>query len=228
MYGHNKQMILSCPSYIIPGTWWENIQHIEENLPAISNVELLFFMYDDETKRLLAPEEEKILSYEGRLTLTVHLPDPLYSEHEELIEKTSPLANYWIIHPPEEGEEPAFTAMINSWRSRYGNRFLLENLIGRNHFWFVHQTEWPLCLDTGHALRRGHSPLQYFLRWKKRIKEIHLHDIHQNKDHSPLSADSIWLKDFIPALSEYTGILTIELFKETELRSSLQVLKQLK
>ncbi len=219
-------MILSCPSYVIPGTWWENIQYIDRYLPEITNVELLFFIYDEETRRLLAPEEKAILSYNGRLTFTVHLPDPLLPEHDEIIDKTSFLAVNWIIHPPKQGEELPFTKAVDSLRLKYGNRFLLENLTGRNHPWFIKHTEWPLCLDTGHALLRGHSPGLYFNRFKKRIKEIHLLDICEGKDHSPLLKESIWLRNFIPLLYEYSGIVNIELFNKDEVSASVKVMKQ--
>ena len=214
-------MNLSCPSYIIPGTWWENIIYIDTHLPEIKNVELLFFIYNEETKNLLAPEENKILSYKGRLTYTVHLPDPLLPKHEELIEKFSKHALHWIVHPPEQGKEHSFSALINSWREKYGDRFLIENLIGRNHPWFLKNTDLPLCLDTGHALLRGHSPCRYLSRFSDRIGEIHLHDCIHGKDHSRLSAASGWLTDFIPLLNSFPGQVNIELFNAADIVSSI-------
>lgn len=217
-------MNISAPSYIIPGTWWDNIQYIDAFLPEITNIELLFFIYNDETLRILRPEEDKILGYSGRLTFTIHLPDPLFPEHEELVEKTSVLAVHWIIHPPETGSEEPFRKMLDAWRQRWGNRFLLENLIGRNHPWFLRYTDWPLCLDTGHALLRKHSPLLYYNRFKERIGEIHIHDLSNGQDHSSLSEKSLWLKNFMPTLKDFSGFLNIELFSEKEITESLTVL----
>ncbi len=214
-------MNLSCPSYIIPGTWWKNITYIDTHFPEIKNVELLFFIYDEETKKLLAPEEEQILSCKGRLTYTVHLPDPLLPKHEELIEKFSQHALHWIVHPPEQGKEHSFSALINSWREKYGDRFLIENLIGRNHPWFLKNTDLPLCLDTGHALLRGHSPARYLTRFYDRIGEIHLHDCVQGKDHSKLSATSKWLTKFIPLLNSFSGLVNIELFNTADIAASI-------
>ncbi len=216
---------ISCPSYIIPGTWWENITYIEKKRPEISNVELLFFIYNDETRRLIAPEEKLITSYTGRLTFTVHLPDPFLPEHLDLIEKTAPVTRHYILHPPEKGLEEEFSERVELLRKNYGNIFLLENLIGRNHPWFIKNTDWPLCLDTGHALLRGHSPFEYFKRFKDRIKEIHLHDVIRGKDHSPLSKKSIWLKNFLPAVNNYKGIVNIELFSDKDIVRSLKVIQ---
>ncbi len=220
-------MLLSCPSYVIQETWWKNIRYIDRNLPDISNVELLFFIFDEETCRLFEPEEEAIRTYRGRLTYTVHLPDPLLPEHEALVKKTSERTLHWIIHPPETGTETQYRAMIHAWREKYGNRFLLENLIGRNHPWFIKNTDWPLCLDTGHALLRGDSPLEYLSRYRGRIEEIHLHDCREETDHRTLSRKSLWLQTFIPALRTFRGVVNIELFREQEIVDSLQVIRQI-
>ncbi len=218
---------LSCPSYIIPGTWWENITYIDENRPEISNVELLFFIYDDQTRRLIAPEEKLITSYTGRLTFTVHLPDPFLPGHLDLVEKTSGIAKHYILHPPEKGFEDEFAEKVEVLRKNFGDRFLLENLIGRNHQWFIKNTDWPLCLDTGHALLRGHSPVKYYNKFRDRIKEIHLHDVINGMDHSPLSKESIWLREFISELNNFRGIVNIELFREKEVLTSLEVIQTL-
>ncbi len=215
---------LSCPSYVIPGTWRENIEYINNEIPDITNVELLFFIFDEETRILLAPEEDFIRSYTGRLTFTVHLPDPFLPEHVDLLEKTNAVAKHWILHPPEKGKEKEFTDWIDSLRTVYGNRFLLENLIGRNHPWFIKYTDWPLCLDTGHALLRGHSPSLYYHRFKERIREIHLHDVIAGTDHSPFQEKSEWLQDFIPLLRSFSGICNIELFKAADIAASISVI----
>ncbi len=220
-------MTLSVPSYVIPGTWLENIRHIDKNMPSVSNTELLFFIYDDETKRLFRPEEKEVFSYQGRLSFTIHLPDPLLPEHEELVGKTAKIAEHWIIHPPEDGREKNFIRMVNRWAGIYGNRFLIENLIYRDSTIFIKDTGWPLCMDTGHMLLGGGSPPEYLETHKERIKEIHLHDVVNGKDHSPLSARSKWLYDFIPMLESFGGIINIELFSESDVNKSLEVLNDI-
>lgn len=216
-------MTFSCPSYVIPGTWRENIEYIDMKMPDISNVELLFFIFDEETRKLLAPEEAFIQSYTGRLTFTVHLPDPFLPEHVDLLEKTDAITKHWILHPPGKGKEQEFAAWIDSLRKSYGNRFILENLTGRDHPWFIKNTDWPLCLDTGHALLRGHSPSFYYSKFRSRIKEIHLHDVIKETDHLPLQKDSKWLRTFIHLLDGFSGIINIEVFKAADIITSLSV-----
>lgn len=217
-------MKLSCPSYVIPGTWLENIRYIDFNMPEISNVELLFFIYDDETKTLLAPEEDDILLYKGRLTFSLHLPDPLLPEHKELVEKFSPVVSRFVVHPPESPGTRNFIDVIDSWRDEFGDIFLLENLINRDISWFLGNTRWPLCLDTGHLLVQGENPADYFRRYRDRIEEIHIHDLSSGRDHRPLAPESRWLLEFLPVLEEFDGVLNIELFSKKEVTGSIETI----
>ena len=48
-------MILSVPSYVIPGTYAENLRFLVEK-PEVDGVELLFYMYDEEIRSLMMEE----------------------------------------------------------------------------------------------------------------------------------------------------------------------------
>jgi hypothetical protein len=191
----------------MPGTYLENLRFIAEQ-PEIGGVELLFFIYDDETKAQFYGELNGIKQFSSRFTFSAHLPETLKSEHEELIETLSPLVRHFIVHPGKAGAAAAQAALINRWSEKYGSadspRFLAENtepglleatlpLLGP----YV-----GLCMDTGHLLLEGRSPGEYFSRNRSRIAEIHLHGLDREKaaidgrlpDHRPVKPDAPWFR----------------------------------
>jgi hypothetical protein len=78
-------MQIFVPSWIIPGTYLENIRFLEDKR-AISGVELLFFLYDGETRQLFEREYAEIARYRSRFRFTAHLPEPLTVDHGEFVD----------------------------------------------------------------------------------------------------------------------------------------------
>ena len=112
-------MRISVPSWVIPGTYAENLGFLAEKR-EITGVELLFFIYDDETKQMLRDEWDVIESYAGRFTYTVHLPDRILPEHAELVERFLPHVRNFVVHPyPAEGAD-AERRLLEAWRTAYG------------------------------------------------------------------------------------------------------------
>ena len=62
-------MVLSIPSYVIPGTYVENLRFLADK-PSVQGVELLFYFWDAETQGLLAREEDEIRSLSERFLAT--------------------------------------------------------------------------------------------------------------------------------------------------------------
>lgn len=221
-------MIISTPSYVIPGTYLENVRVISKD-NRIGSVELLFFIYDGDTENLFLKEREDIRRFRKQLRFTVHMPDNLTSRHEGLIEATGDIAASYVLHPPE-GDPVSFAEMVKGWVSRYGKRFLLENLIERD---FSETLELcgdaiDICCDCGHLLIRGERPLSFLQHYGSRVREIHLHGVKDGWDHKPFSANERWFQEIVPFLSSFSGICNIELFALEEVKKVLDVLSETK
>lgn len=225
-------MRLAVPSWVIPGTYRENLVFLAEQ-PAISAVELLFFFYDQETKALLQKELPAIGELGRRFRYSLHLPEPLLPRHEELVAKTFPLIDRYVFHPgPREGHE-ALAGLIEAF-DRGRGRFLLENT--RNDQFEALLGYLPkdagICMDTGHLLLEGTEPLSFYRRFPERIQEIHLHGLDPAKaqldgrltDHRPLRLEDRWFKDLVPVLAAFTGTVNLEVFSWEEACESLAVL----
>jgi sugar phosphate isomerase/epimerase len=228
----------------MPGTYRENLVFLAEK-PEIAGVELLFFLYDREIKSLLDREWQAILEYAERFTYTVHLPDQVKPEHEELIERFFLLARYFIVHPypPEEAENQA--ALLQSWADRYrredksrfnGSPFLIENTLPGRQETLLRRLppDTGLCMDTGHLLLEGKNPRAFFSAYQERLGELHLHGLDQEAalrdgrlpDHRALRVGTAWLAGLIPWLQAFPGIINLELFSWDEVSQSIRVLRE--
>jgi hypothetical protein len=230
---------LSVPSWVIPGTYAENLRFIAEQ-PEISGVELLFFMYDREIKEQFRAELEEIKSFSGRFVFTAHLPNVLARGHEELIETLSPLVRHFIVHPGEAENLGAQAALINEWAEKYGApgrpRFLAENtnpgLLEKITPLF--SPEVGFCMDTGHLLMEGRNPAEYFSR-SSGIAEIHLHGVDWEKaavdgllpDHRPLKEEALWLRELFPMIENFNGVINLEVFSWEHAAQSIAAIKRI-
>jgi hypothetical protein len=93
--------IICVPSWVIAGSYAENLRFLKDK-SEIQGVELLFFLYNDEIKKLLDSEWDEILSHRERFVFTAHLPDLLLPEHEELVSRLAPIVRHFIVHPALE------------------------------------------------------------------------------------------------------------------------------
>jgi len=193
---------LAVPSWLVPGTWLENLELALEQ-PWIEGVELLFFKYDAEARAALAVELPGIEAAARRLSLSVHLPDPLGLGDEELVEKTAAFAVNYVLHPPRAGEDPAaWASLVDAFRTRHGDRFLLE-YTGRLPFAIAEDScpGLPLCADTGRLLLDGEDPAAWIHTRLERVREVHVHEVEGGKDHAVLKADSPWLGRLAPLVA---------------------------
>jgi hypothetical protein len=228
-------MVVTVPSWVIPGTYRENLVFLADQT-AITGVELLFFLYDGEVKALLDTEWPAIREYARRFTFTVHLPDRVRPEHEELVGRLFPYTRHFIVHPPLPGEAEALGGLLRSWAGTYGKDrlFLLENTLpGRLEALEPHlPPEAGFCMDTGHLLLEGRDPAAFFKRHRDRIGEIHLHGTDRDAaardgrlpDHRPINAGAPWVRELLPCLAGFAGVVNLEVFSWEEAERSLSVL----
>lgn len=226
-------MIVSVPSYVIPGTYAENLRFLSDKT-EVEGVELLFFMYDEEVRALMLAEIAEIRQFSSRFSYTVHMPDSIAVEHEEIIETTRDLAGAYVIHPPrEDGGLEAFARLMDNWRSRYGKDvFLLENtrlarfdaaeaVLKESRFGLP-----PVCADIGHLRMEGHDPGAWLAAKEGRIAELHLHGFDGRNDHVPFSPDEPWLASLLPYLMGFKKVVELELFAWDQLQSVIPILRQ--
>ncbi|MDR1249444.1 MAG: AP endonuclease [Treponema sp.] len=236
--------MFSVPSWVIPGTYLENLRFLE-NKTDIRGVELLFFIYDSEIRLQLNAEWEGILQFKDRFVFTAHLPDPLLPEHEELVERLDPLARSFVAHPGPAENAPALAALLKDWEKKYPprsgfpgapppGRFLAENThVGRLDALLPYLGSMGLCMDTGHLLLEGKSPADYFRAHRERIGEIHLHGIDREKaaldgrlaDHRAVQAREEWFRELFPLLREFAGVINTEVFSWEEAAAGMERIK---
>ncbi|MDL2229217.1 TIM barrel protein [Treponema sp. OttesenSCG-928-L16] len=229
-------MNISLPSWVIPGTYGENLIFLE-NKSAVSGVELLFYLYGRDVRDELERDSPVIEEYASRFTYTAHLPDKVTKEHEELVERLFPVVRHFIVHPMEGRDAEALARLIADWeetfsRDRENSLFLFENTKpGRLESQLeLLPSDTGLCMDTGHLLLEGRDPEEFFRHYGPRIREIHLHAADtaaqdgRLADHRPLGKNEPWLVSLIPLLRDFTGIINIELFSWEEAAASIDIL----
>ena len=226
-------MIISVPSYVIPGTYAENVEALVART-EIQGIELLFYMYDPDSRELLIREKSRIEAWHGRFRYSLHMPDVLRPEHEELLELTGGFAERYILHVPPQAcgshGDPRdclrFCRLVESWRTRYGERFLLENCIGRSFEPLASRLEGlPICCDTGHLLIEA-AGLEGFLgRYGERVREVHLHGVREGGDHRDFAPEEPWFLQAVPFLRAFGGVVNLEVFSIAEVDALLAVLR---
>jgi hypothetical protein len=227
--------IISVPSWVIPGTYLENLRFLEDK-DEVSGVELLFFIYDGEIKKMFDDEWEEILRRRERFTFTAHLPDPLLPCHRELVERLAPLVRHFIVHPDPAETTGELAALVNGWAAEFPRcRFLAENTgPGLLEALLPHLDEAAgICMDTGHLLLEGADPAAWFAARRERIAEIHLHGVDRDRaalderlpDHRPVAAEAAWFKRLRPFLEEFDGVINVEVFSWEEARESIAALQ---
>lgn len=226
-------LCLSVPSYVLPGTYVENLRFLDEH-SSQRQVELLFFIYDEDTKALLRKELDEIVSFSPRFGFTVHMPDSIDETHDEILEATVAIASHYIIHPPRETTGIAsFTRLMDDWRKRYGaDRFLLENtklapFYAAEEALLGSRFGPPrLCADIGHLRLEGVDPALWVAERAGRIAEMHVHGYDGTHDHVPFCARETWLHELRPFASTFKGIIEIELFSWKELKEAQAILRK--
>jgi hypothetical protein len=233
MNSYTGSSVLIVPSWVIPGTYAENLCFLEGK-KEIEGVELLFFLYDENVKNQLESEWEEISRYRERFIFTAHLPELLLPAQGELVARLAPLVRHFIVHPSAENPLSQ-VQLLGEWAKSYNVSFLVENTNpGRLEALLpCLEQNAGLCMDTGHLLLMGQNPADFFARHRERIKEIHLHGANKEQaaidgnlvDHRRLIGDEPWLLELLPLLKNYQGIINLEVFSWEEASASIEILR---
>ncbi|MDR2445154.1 MAG: AP endonuclease [Spirochaetaceae bacterium] len=219
---------LITPSWVIPGTYLENLRFLDGK-DKIDGVELLFFLYDEDIRAEFLRDLPGIRDFAKRFVFTAHLPDNLREEHEELVEVLSPLVKHFIVHPAADADAGA--RLLETWMSRYGRRrFLLENTVpGRFEALLAcFGGDMPVCMDTAHLLIEGRVPADFARRYSGQIREVHLNGMGEGDSdgHKPPRAEDGWFLELVPFLRQFSGIVNLELFSWDEVKQGIDCLEK--
>ncbi len=169
------------------------------------------------------------------------------SKAKRTIEKTLPLNPHaFVLHlesdqlrqPQPAYSKEAWTEKAQSFldllKSWVQNETLLavENLEGYPlNFWdeIIDQAGVSRCIDIGHLWLDAHDPLPYLERHLNKTRVIHIHGI-QERDHKSLEhVPDAQLQPVFELLwkQNYQGVITIEVFNEQDLKSSIEVIRRI-
>ena len=222
------KITLITPSWVIPGTYLENLRFLDSK-SEVGGVELLFFLYDDGIRAEFLRELPGILDFAERFVFTAHLPDSLKAEHEELVGLLSPLVKHFIVHPAEEADAEA--RLLETWMSRYGRRrFLLENTAPGlfEALLACLGGDAPVCMDTAHLLMEGRRPADFARCYGGQILEVHLNGTGEDggDGHKPPRAEDTWFLELAPFLRSFSGMVNLELFSWDEVQQGIDCLEK--
>ena len=192
------------------------------------------------------------------LTYTVHLiedvapeesPLPNKSLHKahDVISRTAPLTPWaYVFHLDGRAVRAPETppALLTAWQRQIGHaidqvaqwagdatRLAVENLEGYPPAFVtpaLANTSASRCVDVGHLWLDGHDPLPWLQAALPRTRVVHLHGLHEGRDHHSIAHTPPAMLDPIIDLlltQDYTGVLTLEIFGEEDFWSSLQALQ---
>lgn len=192
------------------------------------------------------------------LTYTIHLmedlappqsprPHPSWDKAQEVIGRTAPLTPWaYVFHldgravrTPETPDD-----LLVEWQRQIGHaldqltawagdatRLAVENLEGYPPNFVtpaIAATAVSRCVDVGHLWLDGHDPLPWLQAALSRTRVVHLHGLHDGRDHQSITHTPPALLDPVIDLllsQRYNGVLTLEIFGEEDFWSSLQALQ---
>lgn len=247
---------LGATSYVIPAPILPNLRALAGR---VDDVQLLMFESEDYSSLPTPDEVAAIASQAGQagLSLSVHLPMDVRladtnrqsRQHgvdlvAKVYQRLAPLApQAWVLHlvPPPVGggdggglAEAAESLAALAARGLPMDKLAVENL----DYDFpelvplLEQAGAGICMDLGHLLLRRENPLDFFHRYRRLIRCLHLHGLSRGRDHADLTC----LPDGLLAslVKEVAGqpeagntIMTVEVFSEAGLNRSLEVLQKL-
>jgi sugar phosphate isomerase/epimerase len=241
-------MRIGTTSYIFPA---DIITNVRKLAGKVEDIELVLFESDEDGSSLpnnSTISEMRQIAADHGMTYTVHLPLDLYLADEmpflesafRVIGVTEKLQPYgYVIHLDTKKESTALDNMIENslesldllTREAVPEELLcVENL--ENHpsgFMdsILSRTSVSACVDIGHLWKIDLDPLPCLDAWLSRAKVIHLHGFREY-DHRRLSLMPAEMLDpVIQTLRrDFSGVLTLEIFKETDFLASLNALNE--
>jgi len=212
--------LLGTTSWVIPGTYYENVEYITRKFRNFDFIELLVYTWDDDTYRLFEQEKEHLrkIALEKRIKYTVHLPtDNLTNilNAFKYLEMNLDIANY-VLHPfgdCTERDKELFHSLLSH------PKISIENL--KEHVFNHSRT----VFDIGHHIL-GKKVENDFVN---NVVEIHIMGVKDGKDHQKLEWET--LENAYQVLSDRlfrAKYLCFEIFNEDELVESLELWEEFK
>jgi len=244
---------ISAPSFIYPDDYIPNVQMLG---PYLDEIELLCFeSHESSLPSQKTIRELELLAKEFQFTYNVHLPtdiDPGSPEHKEknrfiksllrVMDLTLPLApTTYTLHLPCN-HAPIGRMCDEAWQGRISEsiRRLIDAGVKGSSL-SVETLNYPLewiepilreydlrvCLDMGHLIANHKDIETTYYRFAGLTTMIHLHGVHNGKDHLALDAfDRNWLDKIFSILKRFTGTVSVEVFSYNHLLASLAVLEK--
>lgn len=243
---------LGATSYILPDEILPNVRYL---VGKVRDVELVLFEVDHGPNNLPsagALAELASLAEAHNLTYTVHLPldlrlgaggDPWHvsmRKANRVIECTRALDPWaYVLHldGKDADDHPAWVRqaadaleIVAGWAGG-PERLAVENLEGYPLDFFepvLQRLPVGRCVDVGHLWLDGHDPVPYLRRALPRARVVHLHGV-GSRDHQSLAHVAPGeLRAVLECLVEarYTGVVTLEVFNEGDLLSSLEAVQR--
>ncbi len=246
---------LSCPSFIYPAGYVENVSALGA---YVDEIELLLFESDPAS--LPSAEEMgqlKHLAAELNLTYNIHLPVDvsLAAEDEDqqdlavsgilrAIDRSRPLLpTSYTLHlpcPAEHRDSSGHTRWLSRlennsrrllWQSGLpASAFAVETL-DYPFFWLddlIRQMGFSVCFDTGHLMVAGEDCRAFFRRYRDRIAILHIHGVAAGRDHLALDRLNRDQRRVIgEIISGFPKTISLEVFSESDLAASLNHLAQI-
>ena len=241
-------------SYIIPDDILPNVRYLAGKVRDVELVLFDIDKYcnipdKEQTNELIGLAEKNGLSY------TVHLPlDLNFSDRDrdvsiekamKVITGTRALRPHaYVCHleckdiPESEGaalsdwQEQRIRA-VSTLAERSGIRsgFSIENLERYPIEWnepVIRACGTHACLDIGHLFLRKEDPIPVIQKWLPLTSVIHLHGVgtrdHQSLRHMPKDAVRAVINELIRL--DYRGVMTLEVFNETDFCESMEMIEE--
>jgi sugar phosphate isomerase/epimerase len=248
---------LGTTSYIIPADMITNVERLSL---LVDDIELLFFEAESDLPDADAVARLAVLASNSHLSYTIHLPltcplgaaDSRVREQavracRRIVSLTAPLAPFaYVLHLSGEPSDFKQERAIVEWQRRVTaslEALLSDGLAPRAVS--IENLDYPfsiaapvvahlglsLCMDVGHLLKRGDSLIAHLDRYLPETRVVHLHGVHQGRDHrdlSMLSTDVLYsLYEYLTKHSDDMRVLTLEVFNQPDLIASLCVMEAL-
>lgn len=252
-YKNTYPFRISTPSFIYPDDYIPNVQMLG---PYLDEIELLCFeSHESSLPSRKTIRELELLAREFKFTYNVHLPtdiDPGSPESQEkvrfvetllrVMDRTLPPApTTYTLHLPLN-QAPIGRICDRAWRGRISES--IRRLMGtgvQGPSLSVETLNYPLewiesilreydlrvCLDMGHLIANHEDIETTYRQFAGQTTMIHLHGVHNGKDHLALDAfDQSWFDKIFSILKRSTGTVSIEVFSYNHLLAALAVLEK--
>jgi sugar phosphate isomerase/epimerase len=199
-------------------------------------------------------KELRRISTKWNLTYTVHLPldinlgSGMDNKRKDSVEKVemfierlsvlNPFAYIVHLNLSKQAEEN-----IKLWQSRVSESLreiraiqatIPQNIAIENLSYpfsyidpLILENDFSICVDIGHLVTMGVDPLKHLKKYFSMTRVIHFHGVNGSNDHTSLKyLDMVLIKRVVRFLKDnnYRGVLTIEVFSQTDFEESMDVL----